>query len=470
MNHYKRIVAIAGALLMSVGGWVYADGDRPDLQEEVATLKARLAELEARQNQSWLNTRRSEEVKALIHEVLADADSRASLLSDGAMAGHDGKGFFLSAPDGSFLLRFGGQFQVRYMYNSRETSATPMAGFDEEEFGFQLRRVKLLFSGHIGSPRITYAVGLQTDRDTETVQLDHGFIGYRVADNVTVYAGESKAPFLREETTSSSRQLAVERSLMNEVFTAGRIQGIWAVVDTDDHTRLTVAFTDGANSGEAGGTKDFHNDAADYAFTARVDLRLAGEWAQMKDFSAWSGEQQAVFVGAAVHYEIGETGDGQTSASLPGTLPAPSTPHPLNPFGPAVGYDDFLAWTIDGSIESNGLGIFAAVTGLHINAVNGANDIDAYGLMVQAGVFVIPNRLEPFARWEWIEADTSHDVNVLTFGANYYLTGHDAKFTADLVWALNSLDNLNSSGLGLLADNTGEADQVALRAQFQLLF
>lgn len=465
MSHVNRVIVTAASLWMGITCSVFGEASQNggSMQQELAALKARIAELEATKNEAWMSKRRAEEVKTLIHEVLSDADTRASLLGNGAVAGHDGKQFFLASEDGRFVLKVKGQVQMRYIYNNRESTASSPAGFDEHEFGFQLRRAKITFAGQIGSPKFTYSVGLQTDRNDETVELDHAYFGYRVADNVVLFGGESKAPFLREEITSSSKQLTVERSLTNEIFSAGRVQGIWAAIEADDNTHVTVAITDGANSGEAGGTKDFHNDTSDFAFTARVDLRLAGEWSQMKDFTAWSGEQQAVFVGAAVHYELSETGGiGSQPALAAGTL--------FNPTMAAIAVDDFWTWTVDGSIESNGMNLFASLSGVHFNSVNGGSDVDAYGLVVQGGYMLIPDTLEPFVRWEWIDPDVRHSMNLVTVGANYYLKKHAAKFTADLVWALNSLDSASSSGLGLLPDTSGETDQMAIRAQFQLLF
>lgn len=467
MKRSKWIFALAGSLWIGAAGSVFAEATPSEagLRSELTALKARLAELEAHQNDAWLNERRTEEVKSLIQEVLADADTRASMMAAGSTAGYDKGHFFIASEDGSFLMKIGGQAQFRYVYNSRDDDGGVTAT-DVDEAGFQFRRVKLFFKGHVGSPKITYSVGIQTNRNTENIDLDHAYFGYQVMDGVTLFGGEAKAPFLREETTSSSRQLTVERSLVNELFTAGRVQGVWAVIDVDDNMKFALAFTDGANSGEVGAPitgKDFHNDATDFAVTARLDLRLAGEWAQMKDFSAWAGEQQAVFFGAAVHHEIGESGGGAIPTLGAGT--------PFNATGGAVGYDEFTAWTVDGSIESDGGNLYAAVMGIHFNNNGGTNDIDAYGLVVQGGVMLIPNKFEPFVRWEYVDPDTSHEVNLITVGTNYYIRKHNAKFTTDVVWALNSLANVGgSSGLGLLTDIAGKKDQVALRAQFQLLF
>lgn len=471
MKGMKRSIA-AGGLLLGMAGVAHAGASSAgsgDVAAELQALRARVAELETTKNSEWLNERRAEEVKSLVRDVLADADTRASLMADGVTAGHDGKSFFLSSADGNQLLRVGGQIQFRYVFNSRDNADGPIppavvpGTADDSEAGFELRRTKLTFSGHVGSPKIIYSVGLQADRNSETIFLDHAYVGYAIADGFMLYGGEDKAPFLREELTSSKRQLTVERSLMNEFFTAGRIQGVWLTHNCSDDLKVTLAITDGVGSGESGdagglafATKNFAGDAADFAFTARADMRLSGEWAQKDDFSAWSGEGQAVFVGAAVHYEEGETGDDQSSTTA----------------------DHFFAWTVDGSYEMDGLSLFAAIAGVHAESALSpvavpvpGMDTDTLGVVLQGSYMLVADQVEPFVRYEYIDPDVDGAVNLVTAGTNYYLNGHNAKMTFDVVWALNSLDTIaGSTGLGLLPDSPGESDQFALRAQFQLLF
>ena len=87
-------------------------------------------------------------------------------------------------------------------------------------------------------------------------------------------------------------------------------------------------------------------------------------------------------------------------------------------------------------------------------------------------------QIEPFARYEWLQVSSepkTKQLNILTFGANWYIKKHNAKFTVDLVWALNSVNAPNTlgaslTGLGLLTDGGGHEGQKVLRAQFQLLF
>ena len=171
--------------------------------------------------------------------------------------------------------------------------------------------------------------------------------------------------------------------------------------------------------------KRFHRDAADFAFTARVDVRLAGDWGQSKDFAAWAGEEMAAFIGAAIHYEIGETGDGF-----------------LN--------NNFFMWTVDGSVEMNNFNAFAYIVGYHSDLddiLGGVDDVDFFGYVFQLGYMVIPDTLEPFFRFEYFDFADFAEVlglsdsraRVITFGTNYYLNRHNAKVVVDLVWAVDSL-------------------------------
>lgn len=183
----------------------------------------------------------------------------------------------------------------------------------------------------------------------------------------------------------------------------------------------------------------------------------------MDDFASWSGEPFAAFAGFGLHYEVAETGDGQTSGATASTGP----------------YDSFLIWTFDGSIETNGLNIYAAILAMHTQAT-AANlvpgDMDNYGFIVQGGYMVIPDKLEPFLRYELVSVDGApDDVNIITLGANYYWRSHALKFSTDVVVALDPLTSANTlgtsfSGAGLLTDNPTSGNQVAVRAQLQLLF
>jgi len=204
----KRLLALGSTVLLGVAGVVHADTtSSSDLKAEMSALRARVAELEGRQNEAWLNERRAEEVKTLVKEVLTDADTRASLLEGGMTAGHNGQNFWIGSEDGSFLLKICGQIQVRY-YGDFQNNTTST---DQEAGGFEVSRAKVEFAGHISSPKFAYALRLAVDEANNNVFAEKITIGHELMDGLWIVLGEDKAPFLREELVSSANQLAVER-------------------------------------------------------------------------------------------------------------------------------------------------------------------------------------------------------------------------------------------------------------------
>lgn len=444
MRFNGKQAVLAAGLIGGLSTAVLADANVEQIRQELAQLRQantqlqqQVASMRSAENSSWLNERRAEEVKALVREVLADADTRASLAEGGITAGYN-KGFFLTSEDGKFRLNLGGQIQFRYLASLRNDS-----GGDDVESGFQLRRTKLRATGHIGDPRIGFAVVTAYDRNTGAAALEEVKLTYKINDKLTFEAGRYKSPFMREELTSSSRQLAVERSYFNEVFTAGFTEGVGLVWNPTDSLRISGMLNDGFRQGETSAAKDFHNDDTDFGAAARVDYRLAGKWSQQADTSSWKGDDFAAFVGAAVYYAKSDTGH-------------------------ANGYNYEVGYTADVMIQNKGLGVFGAVSGYNVDGDDGAANLDAWGAMLQVSYMVIPDKFEPFIRGEYMKFNSEDETKLLTAGFNYYLNKHNAKFTLDAVWAMDAISS--QAGLGLLGDAAGQDNQLAIRGQFQLQF
>ena len=75
-------------------------------------------------------------------------------------------------------------------------------------------------------------------------------------------------------------------------------------------------------------------------------------------------------------------------------------------------------------------------------------------MLVQSGDMLVPDRLEPFVRHEYIKLDETsvgnEDLNIVTAGFNWYMKGHAAKLTMDILYALYPL----VSGIGLDNDRS----------------
>lgn len=109
-----------------------------DALAQIAELRAQLAAVQAQAGNNTLTEERAAEIKSIVRDTLADADTRTSLQGGGAMAGYD-NGFFMSSADGNFKLKLGVLEQVRFVWQ-----------FDDAEtMGFENRRTQLAFGGNM---------------------------------------------------------------------------------------------------------------------------------------------------------------------------------------------------------------------------------------------------------------------------------------------------------------------------------
>lgn len=468
MSLTNRVGLLAGTAVFALAGVGFAGtGDtNSEALAEIAKLKAELAELKAQQGDNWLTEQRSAEIRSLVQDVLADADTRASLQSTGMTAGWD-KGFFLASPDGNFRLRIKGQIQFRYVLNYRDLpSNVTDQGQDRWTKGFENRRTKLTFEGNIFDQTWLYKVqaafnrgnlddaGVQQE-DSGAAQLQDAWIQKDFENGLYLRFGQYKPPFLREELVNSARQLAVERSLVNERYNQDYSQGVSLGFESDMF-RVEGMFSDGiGDTGNVWG-RSFQNSpwqetTTEYAFTARAEFLAAGEWKQFDDFTSWNGEPFGLMIGAAVNWQRAEFG----------------TNDPLGPFGQQLGA------TVDASVEFGGANLYGAFVWANPDLDGegtAGGDRDELAFIVQGGFMLVPDTFEIFGRYEWADPDTGeNDLNLLTAGVNWYFAKNAAKFTADVGFSLEDFDSsYANSGAGWLVGFN--ETQIVLRAQFQLLF
>lgn len=471
--------AVCIALLAPLAG---ADSSTDDqsIRQEVDRLKEQVAELVQQNSQleqrvaeldsDWLTKERAEEIKSLVADVLADADTRASLLDDGMTAGWS-DGFFLASSDGRFRLNVGGQMQIRWVYNFIDEA-------DRHRQGFENTRTKLVFSGHVFSRDLQYLIRLDATRNEP--QLVNGlefvqdaWVRFQLNNNTSIRVGQFKVPFNREELVSSAYQLAVERSLVNESLNLGRTQGVELVIADDVH-RFSIAIDDGGSDNlggftAAGGgvatastaTGDPINNNAlledvEYAVQARYEYIIAGSREQFEDFTSPIDEPFGAMFGIAGHAQKTES------------------------IGEPTNDRDEIRWiaaTADLSLEFGGANLFTSFTYHYVDRGGFPGQFNFYGFVVQGGYYITP-KWEVFGRYEWGKADSKQDLfansntmSAVTFGTNYYFDGHGAKWTTDIGFALNEIsEEWDFSIAGYRTQMIDSAPQVVFRTQFQLLF
>lgn len=423
-----------------------------------------------------------DEVRAIVAEVLADSETRSSLLQGGGSAGYD-KHFFLASVDNNYRLNFSGYAQFRYIADFRDREPAPADDFDG---GFQFRRVRLEWHGHVVSPELKFFISgdfqdLQNSQSVNssggTFNLKDGFVDYDFAGGWYIKGGQYKLPFLREELVSDTKQLAVDRSLVNFAFTGNRAQGV-EIGYRDEAWWFGFSFSDGFNTANT----DINSpNESDYAFTARGEYAFAGK---RDDFTAFTSQQEDDFlglVGIAGHYQSPANSNAQTDDD-----------------------PELVVYTADVTLKGGGFSLFLAGVGTNVNnsdtttSPRQGREQNDYAFTGQVAYRFLKDT-EAFVRYDGIYLDDDagtgrtleeQNFSFLTFGMNQYFAGHAAKLTLDVVLSLEQTEGANRlSGVSVLpqgqANNAtsnsifgsqsgvfsaSDENAVAFRAQFQLTF
>jgi len=419
-----------------------------------------------------------DEVRAMVADMLADADTRSSLLQGGGVAGYD-KGFVVRSPDGNYSLKINGLVQFRHVVNYRNTegdagvfggvdsnnrtTGIPVQGDDFNQ-AFQLRRTQVDFSGNLINSDLTYKIQVQQTNGSSGLYTTDSWAEYNLGQGFKIRGGNYKVNFLKEELNSTGLTLAAERGIVNAYLTQGYSSAVglsWAIDDTLD---FYLDFGNGFGTAGASSSSNA-KDTAEYALTSRINWIIEGSRADLADYTSKPGSSTSAQIGAAAHYQESQRGAGSVGA-------VPNFPT-----------NKYFAATADGQIEGGGFSLFVAGVGKFEDTTNGNTSI--YGVTAQ-GAWRWDEAPEVFVKYDGIY--TSNDTyrpenyNFITFGFNNYFAGHAAKLTLDAVVALNAtqapistavgekgaLPGLLNSGTGL--NGSGKAGEVAVRAQFQLMF
>jgi hypothetical protein len=358
-------------------------------------------------------------------------------------------------PEGA--VKLGGESQMRYVLVRRG------AGSDSTDAGLQIRRARLVVTGWFLDPALTFRVRPSYDRATGTLQFDDVWLAYRSGGSFHARLGQYKPEVFREEIISNFSQLAAECSYTASYFGLDYTQALQLALEAG-RWRPVLLVHDGAY----GANTDFQAGRTALAIAGRLDVVPVGSRASFAGSSGWSDAKAGLLVGVAVDYERGQR------------RAARSTP-------------DVLKLTADLSAVQPGASALVAVYAQHLRMSWGAGSplpsaldgADQLGLVAQAGLFAIRDRLELLARYEGIDfggvyyrnagsaaqtgsRDLAADrLRIVTVGLNYYLRGDDAKLTLDLQVAADPVP-VDNTGAGLLRHDRG--NEVAVRSQLQWRF
>ena len=448
------------------------------VETETNAMRSSLDLLNADSEDVWLTEGRTIQIKSIVHDILADADSRANLLGDGLLGGWD-EGFFIASSDGRFKLKVGGLMQERYIMNFLRVglSPAPDAGGgsnDRWRGGFENTRTRLNISGHIFDRDTTFLIqpgfgwvdpnafasGFAGQYQTKIEsRLWDAWVKFKLGDTWSAKAGIFMLPFTRESLVSDARQLAVDRSLIDYRLGLARSQGVqftWA----KDTTRAFIALSDGSITLGGSDTALINqtppwsamgNDV-DWSVTGRAEFLIQGEWEQFNEFTSPPGSQRASMFGIAVHAQNGERG----GSGIP---------------------QDQIGLTADFSMNFDGGSFFASGT-IHNqeNVLGNAGRVpnaDWVGYVLQGSIYTT-HTTELFMRLEGGGARQNSvggdDVHIITSGANWYLDGQGLKITSDFGWSLGEISTQMQNYMVGWRGSDNKNAQWLFRTQLQLSF
>lgn len=393
------------------------------LQDQVNAMQAQIEQIRAE------SSRHGEQARA-IDRAVADAAQPP------AIGGYKDGFLIATAPD--FSMKLNGLLQPRYVLNFSDNDTG-----DDDEAGFVIRRAELYLSGNAIDPKLTYMFAGGFDRATGSFQTVFAYLNYQLDKSWSLRAGGFKGPFMVEELTAASRQQAIERSLVTSLFTMGYTEGVH-VQYAKERVAVTTMFHDGSNALDT----DFMSDNTDFGIAGRVEWFSHGAPKQFADFNGWLDSEPALRLGAAIDYEKAERG----GAALP----------------------DVFKYTLDATYKTPGWSLLLVGAGKHLEEPDGET-IDQYAVEAQAAVFVVPDKVELYTRYEHVwtgglfgTAPAIDDgLDLATLGVNCFFHHHAAKLTLDVGYLFEAVPG-GVSGVGIVASPGGP--QAIVRAGVQLAF
>jgi len=472
-----------------------------DLERRNRDLAGEITVMKADRGEEWLTEERATQIRKIVEDVLADADTRDSLRQDGMTAGWN-DGFFMASPDGRFKLEVGGLIQTRYVWSHIRTGQTDPTVADRraDRYQFDMPNTQFWFRGHVFGPAVQYMVKARFTDDTAilvgdqgpsrlgsasgTLQLMDAWVRFVLDDNWSLRAGQYRSPYSREFLIPEQSQMAVDRSIVDYHMGLGYTQGIELQLITDD-IRWQLSFDDGGTDNLSGpalatvGSDPLNStwsiQQSLISLTTRLEWKPFGAWQDFGSFTSPMGQAQGWLVGTAFHFQQTRT---------------PLINYPVANEG--IPYSEWYAATVDTQYNFGGASLYGAFYYNYVDAQSAFNRtafaapspidigyVNTWGLVLQGGLYITP-KVELFGRYElsnWRATDQSllpvtfqspAMLSVVTLGVNWYLDGQDVKFTLDAGYSLNSIDPQTTDlPAGYRASSP---DEFVVRTRLQLMF
>ena len=362
-----------------------------------------------------------------------------------------------------FELQFNFHDQFRHTgFNRSVNSFTDSAGntfLINNRNDFDINRGRLVFSGFAFDPKLTF----YTNIDYNTVAANQvqpllSWISYRFSECFTLSSGLGKVPGGWEWEETSRYTLGAERTMATTFFRPSITAGIWAQGKIRERLYYRALIGDGFNTFSLRANELDTN----FVYSALVWWEPLGAYGVgFSDLERH--ESLSLRLGQSITFDrsegdpTGEPGPEQTLIRLSdGTRLV--EPGALAP-GVTVNQFDILLYSVHGGAKFRGVSLAIEYYFRWLNSIQGTGPLPVdslfdHGFYVQSGMFVIPERLEPYVYGSQVSGDFGTGTEV-GGGCNLYLNGQrGARLTFDVAHLEGSPAQQDRTGLVAGASGT----------------
>lgn len=336
---------------------------------------------------------------------------------------------------------------------------------------FGIPRGRLIFSGTALLPKLSYLLNIDYNSVTSNpIGFRAYVLSYRFSRAFELSFGQNKVPGSREWLESAFAPLqGPDRSMATTFFRPSLSQGVWVTGQPLDGVYYHAMMSNGFNT----------LNTQPNRLNNRFCWSGSAWWEPWGDFGRGYSdiqdhEEAAIRIGGSYTLALGRGSQSDSDAveNSPvrlsdGTII--TTPGAIAPGVTLQTYDISLA-ALDLAYKRRGLGLSAELymQDLLNLAGNGPLPIQSTGAVggfLQGGYFVVPRRVELYARTSFVSGDFGSGTE-LGGGFNWFLLrGQDnLRFTFDSVWLESSPAGQNRTGF--VAGQTG----FLLRAQMLVVY
>ncbi len=445
-NDTQQIYAAPGNNRVKLGTFE----KKEDIDKLKATLKAEVEEeLRLKQTIQTDKQESKQEIKAALHtETETEEDTKTAIKQEnkGAIAAgisYGKNGFEFRTDNDKFSLAIQNRIQARYA-EPFDSDPRTLADLERNENSFMIRRARTKLNGHAYAPWLKYY--LQYDWSQPVLRdLNLTIDKYKWAQ---VRVGRGKVSYNNERVTSSGSQQFVNRSIVNDVFTVDRQQGIEIKGNLFPGSWHDLTYYAGAFTGLGVGERN--NDDGNMMYSGRLQWNALGGEMKFSQSDLDFHAQPALNISVAANTNKSkctafET-DSRSCRKLTDVNSAGGARYRDPSITSAAGAQNGQ-YEIDQMMEEVNFKWkgFSLLHELHLKEIkdtlNNDDKTKLLGGFVQAGYFphalmdFVPAGVELAGRYAFVDMDTNRDNDKqteLSAVINYFLEGHFNKLSLQL--------------------------------------